>query len=146
MIDLVSMLYNTYVPVHVVYVHVLVTSYVVTSVDGTRKFCITPVFSGLQRSLSFLMGCKLETRIHSLKNTPGTISAEATATVATRKGVVTSLRAKGDSSVSDEDVDTAGGLSKSAAMSGVGSRGSNVLLVVAAVMVLKGLFLPEDIR
>ncbi|CAN0156716.1 unnamed protein product, partial [Hapterophycus canaliculatus] len=36
--------------------------------------------------------------------------------------------------------------SSAAAMSGIGSTGSNVLLLVATAMVLKGLFLPEDIR
>ncbi|CAM9380340.1 unnamed protein product [Ectocarpus sp. 12 AP-2014] len=38
------------------------------------------------------------------------------------------------------------GPSSAAAMSGVGSVGSNVLLLVASVMVVKGLLLPENVR
>lgn len=39
-----------------------------------------------------------------------------------------------------------GTTSSAAAMSGIGSVGSNVLLLVAVVLVVKGLLLPENVR
>lgn len=68
-------------------------------------------------------------------------AASGGAGITAGKNTATALSAKGTEEEEAEEKRSA-----AAAMSGVGSTGSNVLLVLTWLMVIKGLFLPENIR